>query len=177
LQRRDALVQDSRTFTTALGAWSGVIASRGFTPRITKKFLNRLRYYAMRQRALERQQTRGQRLRGALRRFWDAFWAAEPPPAPAATEETTPVISLEERRAAKEEVIPEPVLVALACLHECFPDGTPRAAFDDFHEFVRVNQLTAPFSAEILSPELKYPPSLAEYRKRFEEISAGVRIH
>jgi photosystem II stability/assembly factor-like uncharacterized protein len=177
LQRRDALVQDSRTFTTALGAWSGVIASRGFTPRITKKFLNRLRYYAMRQRALERQQTRGQRLRGALRRFWDAFWAAEPPPAPAAAEETTPVLSLEERRAAKEEVIPEPVLVALACLHECFPDGTPRAAFDDFHEFVRVNELTAPFSEEILSPDLAYPRSLAKYRARFDEISAGVRIH
>jgi photosystem II stability/assembly factor-like uncharacterized protein len=177
LQRRDALVQDSRTFTTALGAWSGVIASRGFTPRITKKFLNRLRYYAMRQRAYEPTPTRAQRLLRALGRVWHAFWSPEPPSAPAAAEEATPVISLEERRAAREEAIPESVLVALACLHECYPDGTPRQAYEDFHRFVRENELTKPFSAEILSPELDYPPSIAPYRKRFETISAGVRIH
>lgn len=176
LQRRDALVRDSRSFTTALGAWSGVIASRGFTPRITKKFLNRLRYYAMRQRALEPAQSPAGRLSQALRRFWSALWTT--PSAPAAEEpESTPVIVLEERRAAAQGAIPEPVLVALACLHECHPTGIPQAAYNDFHGFVRTSPLTAAFSAEILSPELEYPPSLSGYRQRFEEISAGVRIH
>jgi KAP family P-loop domain len=51
-RRADRVVQDSPKFREALDVWSAVVMSPMNTPRGAKRFLNRVRYLAMRQRAL-----------------------------------------------------------------------------------------------------------------------------
>ena len=51
-RRADRVVKDSPKFREALDIWSAVVMSPMNTPRGAKRFLNRVRYLAMRQRAL-----------------------------------------------------------------------------------------------------------------------------
>jgi len=51
-RRADRVVKDSAKFREALDIWSAVVMSPMNTPRGAKRFLNRVRYLAMRQRAL-----------------------------------------------------------------------------------------------------------------------------
>lgn len=47
----DAIVRDSPRFRQALTVWHDVIAARCLTPRAVKRFMNRVRFFAMRQRS------------------------------------------------------------------------------------------------------------------------------
>ena len=92
--------EDSDAFTRALSAWSGIAAYGLGTPRATKRFLNRLRFLAMRQHPPEIQ------LPGLERLFISA-------------EEKKRAIEREDQLQAKlygTKTISEPILVALASL-------------------------------------------------------------
>lgn len=83
--------RDSTRFVAALERWNDIIHERTGTPRGVKRFVNRLRYYAMRQRGIETRLTRRERL------FVRMGWLEVPPPT----------------MAGGRRVIPEDVLVAL----------------------------------------------------------------
>jgi len=61
-RRPNELIQDSKNFTEALEIWQPVIGLQCRTPREIKRFLNRVRYIAMRWRKPSRQRTLLERL-------------------------------------------------------------------------------------------------------------------
>jgi hypothetical protein len=99
--RKPGLVlHDSDEFCDALEAWQPLLMARNRTPRSLKRFINRIRYLAMRQRPQEEGVTMWRAMRAALmgRRL--------PPPL-----------------APDVQPIPEPVLVALAAMSYATRDG------------------------------------------------------
>jgi hypothetical protein len=88
-RRPDLVVRDSATFTRALQIWNDVVFQVRPTPRALKRFLNRVRYLAMHQRPAAAS-------RSQIERLMEGDEIKRPPP----------------------KAIPEPVLVALAALHE-----------------------------------------------------------
>jgi photosystem II stability/assembly factor-like uncharacterized protein len=150
--RAEPTLQDSPAFRVALRAWAPYVASRRTTPRAFKKFLNRVRYYAMRQRAAEPSPTR-------LGRLLDRVMGRTREPG------------------LRDGSIPEEVLVALAALHECEPQRVEDAA--TYSGFRRVAMECLDRSG--LSPdewsELAYGESIdPAFRERFAELTAGVRV-
>jgi photosystem II stability/assembly factor-like uncharacterized protein len=167
LNRPDRVVDDSDLFRKALRAWSPyIVAARRPTPRTAKKFLNRVRYYAMRQSA----NTPPHTLLGGLktlpfRNRWlkpllGKMGFAEPAPASRAG-----------------DVLPEELLVALAAVQECAPaalqdDGTYRR----FGEFLGEVKKASPTAYERIR-DLGYPATITpEQREHFARISAGIRV-
>jgi len=98
---RDLVVHDSPLFLEAINIWRPVIAQKLRTPRALKRFMNRLRYLAMRQRPQEEEMTLWRQLQ-----LWITGKKRETPP---------PVTN----------AIPEPALVALAAM-ELWPIGVPQ---------------------------------------------------
>jgi len=96
--RPGALLNDSPEFANALDIWSRIVFEKHQTPRALKRFVNRVRFLAMRQRRNSRDtMPRWQRI------FYNVFgWD----PVPTVKDVTTP-----------SNYIPEPELVALAALH------------------------------------------------------------
>jgi photosystem II stability/assembly factor-like uncharacterized protein len=62
----DPVVRDSRDFIEALCAWAPFVARKRTTPRAMKKYLNRVRYYAMTQRPKDEPVTLLKRLRAMI---------------------------------------------------------------------------------------------------------------
>jgi hypothetical protein len=60
------VVHDSDEFVAALEAWQPLLVARNRTPRSLKRFINRVRYLAMRQRPQEEDATMWRALRAAL---------------------------------------------------------------------------------------------------------------
>jgi hypothetical protein len=94
-RRPDLVVKDSPTFAEALRGWQPVVALRHPTPRSLKRFKNRLRYLAMRQRVQTAVPSVFATIRAALRRLLRRDAPAAPP-------------------ALSTDAIPEATLVALA---------------------------------------------------------------
>jgi photosystem II stability/assembly factor-like uncharacterized protein len=94
-RRPDLVVKDSPTFAEALRVWHPVVALRHPTPRSLKRFKNRLRYLAMRQRVQAAVPSVFATIRAALRRLLRRDAPAAPP-------------------ALSTDAIPEATLVALA---------------------------------------------------------------
>jgi KAP family P-loop domain/Photosynthesis system II assembly factor YCF48 len=92
-RRPGVVVHDSEEFVAALEAWQPLLMNYNRTPRALKRFMNRVRYLAMRQRPQEEEPTMWRMLRAAL------TGKRMPPPL---MPDASP--------------IPEPVLVALAAL-------------------------------------------------------------
>jgi len=166
LKRPDVVVHDTDDFRRALHAWSPyIVAARRPTPRAAKKFLNRVRYYAMRQSAhaapdtlLERLKAlpfRRKRLKARLRKL--GFRA------PGA------------RRA--DETLPEPLLVALAAVQECSPATLADDAFySGFGGFLGDVQGVSKEAHQRISA-LPYPTTITPgQRAHFARISAGIRM-
>jgi hypothetical protein len=107
-------VEDTQVFTDAMQIWHPLVLTSGArnTPRTARRFQNRVRYLAMRQRALklDAQLSRGER--------WLYRLAGAPltPAAPAGDAVT------QAWAAAIPDRIPEDMLVALAAIHESRPD-------------------------------------------------------
>ena len=68
-RRPDLVVRDSPEFVEALRIWQPAVVTHQNTPRAVKRFLNRVRYFAMRQRAPAPEMTLGQRVRSNIARF------------------------------------------------------------------------------------------------------------
>lgn len=99
-RRPGLVVHDSDEFAAALEAWQPLLVARNRTPRSLKRFINRVRYLAMRQRPQEEDPTMWRALRAAL----------------TGKRIAAPLVP-------DFEPIPEPVLVALAAMTYASRDG------------------------------------------------------
>lgn len=150
--RAEPTVSDSPRFQVALRAWAPYVARRRATPRAFKKFLNRVRYYAMRQRA-------------------------PAPPAPRWTRLLDRAFGRTPEPALAEGSIPEEVLVGLAALHECEP-----TRINDDATYLRFRaEAEKRMDRARLTPEeqaaLVYDDAIpVEFRDRFKALVAGVRV-
>ncbi|HVF28437.1 MAG TPA: P-loop NTPase fold protein, partial [Pyrinomonadaceae bacterium] len=102
-RRADVVTKDSKDFEDALKIWCPLVYARQKTPRSIKRFMNRVRYLAMRYRPAEE----------AACTPWQTFlhrvgswFGVKPPDAPP-------------KHAARERI--EPVLVALSAIHHLNP--------------------------------------------------------
>jgi hypothetical protein len=154
LRRPPIVVKDSDEFTQALKAWHPLVFSRRSTPRSAKRFLNRVRYYAMRQRDLP-EERRIDRL---------TAWAAarlRRGAAPAAAVEAV-------------DVIPERVLVGLSAVEHCHPEWLADARLFKDPEGFLADQPLPPALKPALS-SLGLGRDLLRYREPFAKLSAGIR--
>jgi hypothetical protein len=120
--------------------------------------VNRVRYYAMRQRDVP-EERRIDRLAGWLAR-WRGSRAAEPAGAPAPG--TPP------------DVIPERVLVALSAIEDAHEEWlTEDRLYKDPEGFL--GQQPLPPAVRNALRQGALGPELARYREAFERLSAGVR--
>lgn len=145
------LEKDSNDFKAALDLWYPLVAVRSTTPRSIKRFLNRVRFYAMRQRRDVPQLTVWEKLRGE---------PAAPPAKPAATAE-----------------IPEKVLVALTAIQHGKPAWLSSTGFweSPTMNMHAEDQLTNQDRAQ-LKRELETLEPLEAYHEAFSILSAGVHI-
>jgi hypothetical protein len=98
-RRPDLVVRDSPEFMEALRIWQPAVVARQNTPRAVKRFLNKVRYFAMRQRAPAPEWTLWQRIRSNVARLTGLASEAAP-------------------HAEAKGGIPEHALVALAAIAE-----------------------------------------------------------
>jgi photosystem II stability/assembly factor-like uncharacterized protein len=158
LSRPPIVVKDSHEFAAALEAWHPLVFARHSTPRSAKRFVNRVRYYAMRQRDVP-EERRLDRLAG-----WLARWRRSRPaePAGAAAPGTPP------------DVIPERVLVALSAIEDAHEEWLKEdRLYKDPEGFLGQHRL--PPAVRNALREGALGPELARYREAFERLSAGVR--
>ena len=158
LTRPPVIVQDSEEFADALRTWHPLVYSKSPTPRSMKKFLNRVRYYAMRQRPLTPDLSRWAAFVQAVRR---ALGRQAP-------EATT-------GRIAPADHIPEDALVALSAIEHGWPELLGQARLDGGGETLAV---PAALSTEVRQhvDALAKDPHFATYRQAFAKLSAGVRV-
>jgi hypothetical protein len=105
LMRPANVVYDSEVFVEALRRWQPIISRKRNTPRSLKRFLNRVRYLAMRQRSAEPERTK-----------WSALWAKlrrRPQP---------------EEKVGSDTIIDEDILVGLCACKYLSPDTSVGAA-------------------------------------------------
>ncbi len=165
----DLVVKDSPEFFDALKIWHPLLIAKRNTPRSVKRFVNRVRYFAMRQSAEMEAQSVWQRL---------AVWAG-----------------LKQKEEAKKvEAVPESILVALSAIHHIEPawmnkvgeiysveEGFhlgPEGVIDEAQRQNKMEGVGAIYEAIKNHTERfgNWPPS-EEDRKRLEKLSAGIRIN
>lgn len=143
-------VHDSPQFLDALARWYPLLHSHSPTPRSTKRFLNRVRFYAMGQRAAELARSRFEAMLTSLpwrRPDTAAGYGASPAP---------PVDAV--------EAIPERVLVALTAVQHTHPEWLAQDGF-----WISPQTYLGPRAPEPL-PILEWQ----RYRQAFERLSRGV---
>jgi hypothetical protein len=163
----EVVVKDSPEFAEALKIWLPVITTRQHTPRSIKRFLNRVRYLAMRQRPQEQGETRWDRLRSWVMQTAGLAQADQPQP-----------------RAAN--IIPESLLVALSALQVGSPEMNGRQSF--------LQNLNAPLQQEHLwqrgqenkqvlrealdahEKQFNNSSAMQTYWDTFVEVSRGIRV-
>jgi photosystem II stability/assembly factor-like uncharacterized protein len=163
----EVVIKDSPEFAEALKIWLPVITTRRHTPRSIKRFLNRVRYLAMRQRPQEQDETRWDRLRSWVRQTAGFAQAHEPPPRAANT-------------------IPESLLVALSALQIGYPEMNGRQSFLQNLNAPRQNEQTGRPGQEhgqglreaLDTHEKQFNNSSAmqTYWDTFVEVSRGIRV-
>jgi hypothetical protein len=156
--RPAVVVKDSPEFVAALRLWHPMVVAKQNTPRALKRFLNRVRFYAMCQRPSQRPVPRWQRLFAWLRRR-----VGGRPQSPLST--------------AAEPPIPEALLVALSTIQHCYPEWLQdERLFTDFAGYLKTHEAVLPEEVKnALDAFLKGPPVIA-YRRAFVQLSAGIRI-
>ncbi|HWM90386.1 MAG TPA: P-loop NTPase fold protein [Thermoanaerobaculia bacterium] len=151
IQAQEDIVRDSPQFVGALRTWTPFLFSKRNNPRSAKRFLNRVRYYAMFQRPYVPPVTPLHQLliRLKLLRARDMLNPAVP--------------------------IPEEVLVALSAIQHCerewLSDGN---LYTDFGGYLR--QEGAPESLLEHLEEFQRWGSLERYRESFARVSTGIRV-
>jgi hypothetical protein len=166
---RDLVIKDSPDFEKALKIWHPLIYSRAATPRSIKRFMNRVRYLAMRQRSHIESEPRWQEIRAATGDFFGR--TAEPPPI------------------KKHAVIPEPALVALAAIqhsnHE-WMEGDDEFKNIESMNFHQLENQPRPGMIDLLETAIaKHTKEFgggrwetaAGSRKAFLEMSAGIQVN
>jgi hypothetical protein len=149
LERPDPVIRDSKDFKDALAIWNPVLFRALNTPRSLKRFLNRVRYLAMRER-----RERVSWVRSVLSRLLPV---AFPPP--------------EEPEAGP--TIPEDVLVALAALHQLDPTSLESA------DKLGMASLSEPVASARKHHEDRFQTwqALATHREAFLRRVVGIRVN
>ena len=171
-RRPDLVVKDSPNFMDALKIWHPLIFSRQSTPRSIKRFMNRIRYLAMRQRAV----TEGER--SWWRRLMLSALPAELPPEAAASAAENAV-----------EPIPDEALVALAAIEHfsksVFGDSAPSADWppkkirstDSVVTYTYHPDLQNLLTTARAEHEKRFGNfDVLKYRDRFVEMAASVEV-
>jgi len=154
-RRPDVVVRDSPAFKEALGMWHPIISEACPTPRALKRFLNRVRYLAMRQRIEEDEPALWRVLARKIGVRLKIAAPSPPPPAPP---------------------IPEDRLVALAALEALDPNlltGNSGLSFSDLKG--RFAQFSPVFQRAQVEWQKKGQTSIDAYRSKFREIASEVR--
>jgi len=152
-------VHDSPEFVEALDAWFPLLHAETPTPRSIKRFLNKVRCYAMRQRPAEPPRTRLGAVGDWLRKLVGKPQAVandlrEPP-----------------------DQIPERALVALAAVEHVYPHllGDTDFWMDPWMRQVTEDQEGHALSiAEVVGSDL---PEIHPYRRAFTGLSRGIETH
>lgn len=155
LIRPPIVVKDSDEFTKALAMWHPLVYTRHSTPRSAKRFVNRVRYYAMRQRDLpeERPIDRLAAWVTPWRRRQEAEPTDEPGPANGA--------------------IPEHLLVALSAIEHTHSDWLKGdRLFQDPDGFLAKQPLPQALRQALAS--IRLGEDLASHRQAFEKLSSAV---
>jgi hypothetical protein len=155
-RRRDLIEDDSVRFKGALNAWGAIIACQEKTPREVKRFLNRLRFVAMRQRTATRERTLWRQLETAVR-------------INAGLEPVEP-------QHRDRETIPEDVLVALGAIERLDErlvqsDATlpsPEQAENRWPELRKVQQEM---------PGAYNPQDILRYRAVYRQLARGLHVN
>ncbi len=150
VRRRDVIEDDSTTFKAALNEWGAFVAARQKTPREVKRFLNRLRLLAMRQRRFDGNRTLWNELEAFLRRK-------------AGVEPSKPAHARTKKRS-----LPEAQLVALAVAEEL----EPQWIYDDVAPPSKDQaRKTWPEMPDSYSPQ-----AIIRYREQYRHLTWGVRV-
>jgi hypothetical protein len=159
MRRPEAIVKDSPDFVGALKIWQSVIFSKHSTPRSTKRFMNYVRYLAMRQRPFAEKQS-------PLSDFFHLKRHKN---------------SYNSSRVADqvEQVVPDEVLVALAALEGAFPEWLRS---DDAVSWPHITQSTE-LEWRLADNARQYHEALfksfdvLKFRKRFLQMSDGCDLN
>lgn len=168
---RDVVVRDSQPFIDSLDIWRPVIMLNHRTPRSIKRFLNRVRFYAMCQRAVAASAAHGEGSGASPAGGWIPAFVGWLRALPAPRPELPAGVEGKEH-----------LLVALAALHDVAPE-----AFGD-PGFYRALQETQPtFGARAIPPEVheawreharkfseSHPP--VEHLHAFQRLSGSVKM-
>ncbi len=169
-RRPDLVVKDSEEFETALRIWHPLVFRRHKTPRALKRFMNRVRYLAMRERPQQESQSRWERMAARLaRRFGiELTWASSPVGGNAA-----------------QDRIPESALVALAAIQQLVPGWLENEQY--FQQRIINNLMPADHDLDALTllreakeaheQSFYYWSSLQNYREAFLKMSADIRVN
>jgi hypothetical protein len=159
-------VHDSDDFTASLEDWYPLLYLDQPTPRSIKRFLNRVRWYAMRQRPVRppryRLATLFETLRTWLGRIWPAAGSEDPDREPA-----------EDQAPGGSDQIPERILVALASVEHTHPDWLELDELWDNPQQFFVERDLIGVREDVLPDTWDEP--LSRYRESFERISRGVK--
>ena len=156
--RPEVIPRDSKVFTEALAAWRPYWTTKRKTPRSIKRFVNELRFYAMRGRGRPRKPP-PQSLKDRLRALWP--WRPGP------------------QEGTVEDGIPEDLLVAMGVVREIWPEWLDEAKEEDFGVFLET-KLTPP--GEKLSKEMLRAiaslkgKSIEPHMAAFGELAKSVRV-
>jgi photosystem II stability/assembly factor-like uncharacterized protein len=161
---RDVVVRDSQPFIDALNIWRPVIMLNHRTPRSIKRFLNRVRFYAMCQRALAAPDAHlkghGSRPAGGVIPAFVGWLRAMPAP------QSQLPVGMEEK---------EHLLVALAALHDVAPEAIGRL---DFHRALQEPRLPSEVKEAWRAHCQKFqdgPPPLEDLHA-FQRLSGSVKM-
>jgi hypothetical protein len=155
-RRPEVVVRDSEDFRAALEAWHPLIHGSRCTPRSVKKFLNRVRYYAMQQRPQREAEPLWRRALAWL-------------PGRGAGADRADVIG------DGGGAIPEQILVALSAIQHTNPEWlADDRLWKDFSGFMASRSLPGDLAERIGRFE-QWPP-LEKYRPGFARLSAGIRV-
>lgn len=172
-RRPDLVVKDSPNFVDALKIWHPLIFSRQSTPRSIKRFMNRIRYLAMRQRSVTESESSWWR-----RLVRSSELPRELPPDAAASAVGIPV-----------DPIPDEALVALAAIEHfsksVFADSAPSADWppkkirstDSVVTFTYHADLQNLLTTARAEHEKRFGNfDVMKYRDRFVDIAASVEV-
>jgi photosystem II stability/assembly factor-like uncharacterized protein len=182
LRQPAVTVHDSESFTEALNVWSPFLYSKRKTPRAMKRFLNRVRFYAMRQQAHMPVETLWDRICGWLSRWSSLSSAIRWVRSDDIAEKVRLAEQQQEAEAPKDSVdkkaIPEDVLVALTSIRECRADWLQKPElFADFPEFLEEvdEREPLPESVQREMQDFRRWGPLTPYREKFLRLSDSVR--
>jgi hypothetical protein len=156
LRREDPVVRDSKNFNDALDIWVPVVLARTRSPRAVKRFVNRVRYYAMREAQPEPTPTWTERLAGLFRRGRQSPLTAAAPR------------------------LPETMLVALAAIHQWKPEALSASDGVDFEQLLGLQPGSS--EDEVFSALSTHHQAFGDLKpgepvlQRFREIAAGVTV-